>query len=77
MHKTGTNVRYEFLLDERGDNGAFADTLWGVRCVTVSFITRTKRRRNTPSPTSNMRTSLRILLRRKRGEVNEESWKCG
>lgn len=37
MNKTGTNVGYECLLDERGDNGAFANTLWEVRCVIVSL----------------------------------------
>jgi hypothetical protein len=37
VNKTGTNVGYECLLDERGDNGAFANTLWEVRCVIVSL----------------------------------------
>jgi len=37
VNKTGTNMGYECLLDERGDNGAFANTLWEVRCVIVSL----------------------------------------
>ena len=35
--KTETDMRYECLLDERGDNGALANTLWEVRCAIVSL----------------------------------------
>jgi hypothetical protein len=32
MRGIGTDMGYERLFDEGGDNGAFTDTLWEVRC---------------------------------------------
>jgi hypothetical protein len=50
---------YVCLLDERGDNGTFANTLWEVQ---YKFGNKDHdKKKLVPSPTNNMRTSLRML----------------
>ena len=39
-HNTRTDMRYVCLLDERGDNGTFTNTLWEVRRIVLSLVTR-------------------------------------
>ena len=40
-HDTGTDMGYVCLLNERGDDGTFTNTLWEVRCIVLSLATRT------------------------------------
>ena len=38
----GTDMGYECLFDERGDNGTFTNTLWEAQRIVLGFATRTK-----------------------------------
>ena len=59
-HNTGTDMGHVCLLDERGDNGTFTNTLWEVQSK-FSNKDNDRKKKLVPSPTSNMRTSLRML----------------